>query len=143
MNIAYSLTAYPAGKLSDRIGRRGLMAFGLLVLIGSDLLLAFAENIWWVFAGAALWGLHLGLTQGILSALIADATAPHLRGTAFGVFGLISGVSILLASLLAGCLWQQFGADSAFFSGALIATVSLVGFLLASPNLQFQSRKAG
>ena len=143
MNIAYSLTAYPAGKLSDRIGRRGLMAFGLLVLIGSDLLLALAGNIWWVFAGAALWGLHLGLTQGLLSALIADATAPHLRGTAFGVFGLVSGVSILLASLLAGWLWQQFGADATFFGGALIAAVSLVGFLLASPNLQFHGRMAG
>jgi MFS family permease len=143
MNIAYSLTAYPAGKLSDRIGRRGLMAFGLLVLIGSDLLLALAGNIWWVFAGAALWGLHLGLTQGLLSALIADATAPHLRGTAFGVFGLVSGVSILLASLLAGWLWQQFGADATFFGGTLIAAVSLVGFLLASPNLQFHGRMAG
>ncbi|ALC16298.1 putative arabinose efflux permease, MFS family [Desulfuromonas soudanensis] len=143
MNIAYSLTAYPAGKLSDRIGRRGLMAFGLAVLITSDLLLALAGNIWWVFAGAALWGLHLGLTQGILSALIADATVPQLRGTAFGVFGLISGVSILLASLLAGWLWQQFGADATFFGGALFAAVALVGFLLVNSNLQSENKKTG
>jgi len=143
MNITYSLTAYPVGQLSDRIGRQGLMAFGLLMLIGADLLLALAGNFWWVFAGAALWGLHMGLTQGLLSALVADATAPQLRGSAFGVFGLISGVSILLASLLAGWLWQHYGAASAFLSGALIAAASLAGFQMLSSGRQFQDRKAG
>jgi len=141
LNIAYSLTAYPVGQLSDRIGRKGLMAFGLLVLIGADLLLAFAGNFWWVFAGATLWGLHMGLTQGLLSALVAEATAPQLRGTAFGVFGLISGVSILLASLLAGWLWQHYGAAAAFSSGAIIAAFSLVGFLSVSFDGQPQSQK--
>lgn len=140
MNIAYSLTAYPVGQLSDRIGRKGLMAFGLLVLIGADLLLAFAGNFWWVFAGATLWGLHMGLTQGLLSALVAEATAPQLLGTAFGVFGLISGVSILLASLLAGWLWQYYGAAAAFSSGAIIAAFSLIGFLSVSFDGQPQSQ---
>ena len=130
MNIAYSLTSYPVGKLSDRIGRKGLMALGLLVLVGADLVLALAGNLWWMFAGAAFWGLHLGLTQGLLSALVADATTPQLRGTAFGVFGLVSGISLLLASLLAGWLWQNFGAAATFSCGATIAALALIGFLL-------------
>jgi len=143
MNIAYSLTAYPVGRLSDRLGRRGLMAAGLLVLIVADLMLAFAGSLWWVFAGAALWGLHMGLTQGLLSALVADATTPQLRGTAFGVFGLVSGVSILLASLLAGWLWQHYGAVTAFSCGATIAALSLVGFLLVNSDEQHQIKKSG
>jgi len=129
MNMAYSLTAYPVGKISDRLGRHGLMALGLIVLIGSDVLLALAENLWLVFAGTALWGLHMGLTQGLISAMIADAASPEKRGTAFGIFGLISGVALLLASLLAGWLWQNFGAPATFWGGALIAAFALFGFL--------------
>jgi len=118
------------GLLSDRIGRTGLLAFGLLVLIASDLLLGLEGNLWWMFAGAALWGLHRGLTQGLLSALVADAATPQLRGTAFGVFGLVSVVAILIASLLAGWLWQHYGVATTFFNGALIAGLALIGFLL-------------
>ncbi len=129
MNVAYSLTAYPVGRLSDRIGRQGLMAFGLIVLIGSDVLLAMAGGLWLVFAGAALWGLHLGLTQGLLAALIADASSPDLRGTAFGVFGLVSGMALFSASLLAGWLWQNYGAPATFWGGAVIAACALCGFL--------------
>ena len=130
MNIAYSLTAFPAGKLSDRIGRKGLMACGLLVLIAADLLLGMAGTLWQVFLGTGLWGLHLGLTQGLLSAWIADAANPDLRGTAFGVFGLCNGMAILIASVLAGWLWQQFSPGVTFFSGAFIAAAALLGFML-------------
>ncbi len=98
MNITYTLSAYPVGVLSDRIGRTGLLSVGLLVLIGSDLLLALASNIRLVLAGAAFWGLHLGLTQGLLSTLVAETTTPQLRGTAFGVFGLLTGIALFLAS---------------------------------------------
>ena len=129
MNIAYSLTAYPVGKLSDRIGRQGLMAVGLIVLIGSDVLLALAGDFWLVIAGAAMWGLHMGLTQGLISALVADAIPPEVRGTAFGVFGLISGMALLSASVLAGWLWQNFGASATFFGGALIALLTFFVFL--------------
>ncbi|MEJ2033283.1 MAG: MFS transporter [Deltaproteobacteria bacterium] len=129
MNIVYTLTAYPVGHLSDRIGRNGLMAMGLTVLIGSDLLLAFAGNVWLVLLGAAFWGLHLGLTQGLLSALVADAAGPRQRGTAFGIFGLVSGVALLLASLVAGWLWENFGAPATFFNGAVLAGFALAGFL--------------
>lgn len=134
MNIAYSLTAYPAGLLSDRVGRGGLMASGLLVLIGADLLLALAGQFWWVLAGAVLWGVHMGLTQGLLAALVADAVPVLLRGTAFGMFSLASGVALLFASLLAGWLWQAFGAPTTFFSGAIITGLALVGFSLLAPG---------
>ena len=130
MNIVYTLTAYPAGYLSDRIGRTGLMAMGLLMLIISDLLLATAGQVWLVLVGAGCWGLHMGLTQGLLSALVADSAAPQRRGTAFGVFGLISGVALLLASLLAGWLWQNFGAATTFFGGAGLAVFALGGFVM-------------
>ncbi len=136
MNVAYSLTAYPVGHLSDRVGRQGLMAIGLLVLIGSDLLLALAGSVWVVLAGAALWGLHMGLTQGLISALVADAVPPEVRGTAFGVFGLVSGMALLLASLLAGWLWQNLGAPATFWGGAVIASVALCGFLSLAENVQ-------
>lgn len=129
MNIAYSLTAYPAGRISDRFGRQGLMALGLVILIGSDVLLALAENLWLIAAGTALWGVHMGLTQGLLSALIADAAPSRARGAAFGIFGLISGVALFLASLLAGWLWQHHGAPSTFWGGAFITGLALLGFL--------------
>lgn len=129
MNVAYSLTAYPAGLLSDRVGRRGLMGLGLMVLVISDSLLAMAVGPLLVFAGAVLWGVHMGLTQGLISALIADATTADLRGTAFGMFGLISGLALLIASLLAGWLWQQFGAPATFCGGALLAALALCCYL--------------
>jgi MFS family permease len=102
------------------------MAVGLLVLIVSDVLLALAGGVWQVFSGAALWGLHMGFTQGLISALIADAISPEVRGTAFGLFGLISGMALLSASLLAGWLWQNFGAPATFLGGALIAVLTLL-----------------
>lgn len=129
MNIAYSLTAYPVGHLSDKIGRQGLMAVGLIVLIVADILLALAGGFWLVLAGAAFWGLHMGLTQGLISALIADTISAEVRGTAFGVFGLVSGMALLSASVLAGWLWQSFGASATFFGGAFIAVLTLYMFL--------------
>jgi MFS family permease len=139
MNIAYSLTAYPVGHLSDKIGRQGLMAVGLIVLIVSDVLLALAGGFWLVFAGAACWGLHMGLTQGLISALIADVISPEVRGTAFGVFGLVSGMALLLASILAGWLWQNFGAPATFLGGAFIAVLTLFVFL----SLYYRSKNQG
>lgn len=128
MNIAYSLTSYPVGWLSDRIGRQGLLAAGLVALIGADALLALADRPGTALAGAALWGVHMGLTQGLLAALIADAVTPDLRGTAFGFFGLISGLALFLASVLAGWLWQHYGIPATFWTGAGIAAVALLGF---------------
>lgn len=133
MSLVYAASAYPAGRIQDRLGARPLLVFGLVALILADLLLARAESLTAVFAGIALWGLHMGLTQGVLAALIAATAPARLRGTAFGVFGLISGVAALLASVVAGLLWDRAGAGATFLAGAIFATIALAAFLLIKP----------
>jgi MFS family permease len=135
MNVVYALSAYPAGELSDRFGRTGLIVAGLLALIAADILLAVSAGIAVLMLGIGLWGLYLGLTQGVMSALVADTAPTALRGTAFGLFNLVSGVAMLLASLIAGWLWDQFGAPAPFIASAMFATVALVGWLLRSRQL--------
>ena len=122
--LFYLLSAYPVGRLSDRIGRHGLLAAGLGLLIGADLLLALGSSLPWVLLGVALWGLHLGFTQGLLAAMVADSAPAELRGTAFGVFNLLSGLAMLVASVLAGWLWQTFGAAICFYSGGAFAALA-------------------
>jgi MFS family permease len=128
MNVVYAITAYPAGYLSDRFGRTGLLAIGLAFLVVSDLVLAFSPNGWIVALGAAVWGLHLGLTQGLLSTLVADTAQANLRATAFGIFNLASGIALLIANLIAGELWDLIGASSTFFTGAFFALFALIIF---------------
>jgi MFS family permease len=125
MSLTYSLSAYPAGVLSDRWNPRALLACGLALLIAADALLGASTSMIALFAGVAVWGLHMGFTQGILAAMVAEAAPPALRGTAFGVFNLASGVSMLLSSALAGWLWDRGGASVTFFAGAAIALLPL------------------
>jgi len=127
MNVVYAASAYPMGALSDRYDRRLLLAAGFLVLIIADIVLAFAPGIWVVMLGIGLWGLHMGMTQGLLAALVADTAPTDLRGTAFGLFNLASGVALLLASLIAGLLWELIGPSATFFAGAAFTAVGLVG----------------
>ena len=129
MSMVYSLSSYPAGVLSDRIGRFGLLAAGLAVLIAADLVLATATSVIAVMAGVALWGLHMGLTQGILATLVADTVPEDLRGTGFGAFNLVSGAALLAASVIAGVLWDWAGAT--FLAGAGFAAAALAGFAIA------------
>ncbi len=129
MNLVYSLTAYPVGRLSDRLGRTGLVAVGLAVLILADLVLASAVNARHVAAGVGLWGLHLGLTQGLLSAMVADTAREEMRGTAFSLFSLAGGLAMLIASVTAGWLWEAFGAPATFFAGAAFAVAALAAYL--------------
>ena len=129
MNLVYALSAYPAGLVSDRLSRPALMAVGLLVLIAADLTLAGATGTGMLMGGVALWGLHMGLTQGLLSTLIADTAPVELRGTAFGFFHLATGLATLLASVLAGGLWTTFGAPATFLAGALLTALALPGLL--------------
>jgi MFS family permease len=136
MNIFYALTAYPSGRLSDRLGRTGLITAGLLPLIASDVVLAMARAPWQVAAGASLWGLHMGLTQGLLAAMVADASPSDIRGTAFGVFSLASGIAVLLGNLTAGWLWDRFGAPATFYAGAGLAGCALIGFMLVAPGVR-------
>jgi MFS family permease len=128
MSLVYALAAYPAGKLSDRLGRPRLLAAGLVMLVLADLLLAQASSLTPVFIGAGLWGLHMALTQGVFSAWVADSCEAHVRGTAFGLYGLISGIAVLLASLIAGWLWEQYGAPATFYTGGGFALLTLLGF---------------
>jgi MFS family permease len=126
MNVVYTIVAYPAGLLSDRTNRINVLAAGLLLLILADILLAIDGGLIVVMAGVALWGAHMGFTQGLLSALLADASPPELRGTAFGIFNLISGLALLVASVAAGALWQRFGASATFLSGAALTAIALL-----------------
>jgi MFS family permease len=129
MNVVYAVTALPAGSLSDRMDRRIVLAASLIALIFADLILAFWGSIAGVLTGVALWGLHMGLSQGLLAALIADTSPEALRGTAFGVFNLLSGAAMLVASLIAGFLWEAFGASTTFLAGAGFSTLTLMGLV--------------
>ena len=126
MNLVYALSAYPAGALSDRMSRLTLLSVGTVFLVAADLVLAAANSVAALFIGAALWGLHLGSSEGLLSALVADNCPEDLRGTGFGVFNLLSSVALLLASVLAGFLWAVLGPGSTFIASAALAGVSLV-----------------
>ena len=132
MSLVYAASAYPAGRLQDRIGARPLLLCGLLVLIAADLVLAFGSTLVAIFLGIGMWGLHMGLTQGVLAALISATAPDRLRGTGFGLFGLITGLASLLASVLAGLLWDRIGAQATFLAGAAFAAAAFVAFLLVN-----------
>ena len=127
MNLVYAAAAYPFGKLSDRVSHTRLLAWGLVVLILSDVLLATAQHWTLVIAGVAVWGIHMGMTQGLLSAMVADATPADLRGTAYGVFHLASGLAMLVASAVAGLLWDAVGPAATFWAGGVFAVLCLAG----------------
>jgi MFS family permease len=124
MSIVYTLTSYPVGRLSDRMSRTTLLALGMLALTAADVALASADGYGMLFTGIALWGLHMGMTQGILATLITDVAPTQYRATAFGMFNLLSGAGLLAASALAGWLWDRQGPAATFWAGALIALVS-------------------
>ena len=129
MNIVYMLAAYPAGTATDEGHHPKLLIAGLFALVAADIVLARAASPMIVLAGAALWGLHMALTQGTLSKLVADATPSDLRGTGFGVFNLITGISTLFASLIAGALWSTTGPSATFLAGAAFATAAAIGLM--------------
>jgi MFS family permease len=134
MSLVYTLSSYPAGALSDRLGRRGVLVAGLAVLVVADVVLAGAHDATAALVGAALWGLHMGLTQGVLGAFVADHAPRDFRGTAFGVFSLASGIALLVASALAGALWDGWGASVTFIAGAMFAALcGIASFALPRP----------
>ena len=141
MNIFYSIFAYPAGVAADRFSARILLVFGLGLGVNEPVdlvVLAIAFSPWITFAGAAFWGLHMAFTQGLLSKLVADTAPSDLRGTAFGVFNLVSGVALFLASFIAGSLWTAFGASATFITGASFAIIAAMGLLLYRPKTRSQ-----
>jgi MFS family permease len=134
MNLIYSASAYPFGKLSDRMSHKKLLALGLAMLIAADLVLASSNHWSVVLAGVALWGVHMGITQGLLATMVADTAPPDLRGTAYGFFNLMSGIAMLVASGLAGLLWDRLGASFTFYAGAVFSLIALLGLIW--PNLR-------
>jgi MFS family permease len=138
MNAVYAASAYPFGRLSDRMDHRRLLAAGLVVLVAADAVLGLATGWPAVLLGVALWGVHMGMTQGLLATMVAATAPADRRGTAFGCFNLVSGVSMLAASVLAGLLWDAHGAPATFGVGALLSGLTLAGLMLtraAAPPL--------
>jgi MFS family permease len=131
MNVVYALGAYPAGALSDRLGRGGLLTIGIACLMVADVVLALGTSITLVMVGVALWGLHMALTQGLFASLVADTAPSDLRGTAFGVFNFAGGIAMLIASVLAGGLWDAYGPAATFLAGAGLTAVALIGLIPA------------
>lgn len=136
MNLVYAGSAYPFGKLSDRLSHTLLLCLGLVVLIAADLVLASVDHWGGVLAGVALWGIHMGMTQGLLAAMVAHAAPAELRGTAFGFFNLMSGLAMLAASVIAGILWDRLGAAFTFYAGAGFCVLSLVAVVLRKNALR-------
>jgi MFS family permease len=127
MNVVYALAAYPAGVLSDHANRTTILGLGFGLLVVADLVLAFTKGLAGVATGVALWGLHMGFTQGLLATLVADTAPPELRGTAYGIFNLLCGLATLVASVVAGALWDSFGPQSTFLGGAAFTAIALAG----------------
>jgi len=126
MSLVYSATAYPFGKLSDSMRRGRLLGWGLCVLVAADLVLARATGLVGLFVGIGLWGVHMGMTQGLLATMVADTAPDDLRGTAYGFFNLVAGLAMLFASVLAGLLWEAAGSAATFYAGAALCAVALV-----------------
>jgi MFS family permease len=132
MNVVFALTAYPMGRLADRVNPMVLLAAGLVVLVSADLVLALSPGLATTAIGVALWGLHMGMTQGVMAAMVAATAPPELRGTAFGFFNLVSGVATLIASVVAGLLWDTYGSAFTFYAGAGFAIAAFAIFLVGS-----------
>jgi MFS family permease len=129
MNVIYAALAYPFGKLSDSMSHTRLLALGLAVLVAADLVLATDDHWTTVLIGVALWGVHLGITQGLLARMVADVTPADLRGTAYGFFNLMSGFAMLIASVMAGLLWDRLGASFTFYAGAAFCVIAALGLV--------------
>jgi len=130
MNVVYALAAYPAGALSDRANRLSILAVGFGFLVAADLVFAFTSGLGSTAVGVTLWGLHMGFTQGLLASLVADTAPPELRGTAYGIFNLLGGLALLVASVLAGTLWDSIGPRATFLTGAAFTGLALVGLAI-------------
>jgi MFS family permease len=126
MNLVYAACAYPFGKLADKVSHTQLLAWGVVLLIAADALLAYSNQGVWVWAGIGLWGLHMAMTQGLLATMVADTAPDDLRGTAYGFFNLVSGLAMLIASGLAGWLWDQWGAPFTFMAGIVFSVLALL-----------------
>jgi MFS family permease len=134
MNVVYALAAYPFGKLSDRFSHAKLLGLGLIALVAADVMFAWSAEWVCVWIGISLWGLHMGMTQGLMARMVADTTPPHLRGTGYGFFNLVSGLAMLLASVLAGLLWERYGPAQTFIAGAVFSALAMAAIIFRRPE---------
>ena len=134
MNVVYAACAYPFGKLADRVSHQKLLTLSLLVLVAADVILALATNWGALLVGVALWGVHMGMSQGLLAAMVADHAPAELRGTAYGFFNLVSGIAMLISSVLAGLLWDVWGASTTFWAGAGFCILAIVALCIKRPT---------
>jgi MFS family permease len=140
MNVVYAIGAYPAGILSDRASAKTLLIWGIGFLIAADLIFASTTGLLSAFIGICLWGIHMAMTQGLLAKLVADNSPVRLRGSAFGLFYLVTGLSLLAASVAAGLIWDRFGSDTSFLTGAFFAVVSALMLAVLYPDERTPSR---
>jgi MFS family permease len=141
MNVVYAIAAYPAGVMSDRVNRLTVLAIGIVLLVTADIALALLPSIAGAAFGVVLWGLHMGLTQGLLAAVVADTSPAELRGTAYGFFNLLVGLAMLAASVIAGALWDAAGPKGTFLAGAGFALAALAGLLVVHGKIDKKSRR--
>jgi len=134
MNVVYAACAYPFGKLADRVSHQKLLTLSLLVLVAADVILALSTNWGALLVGVALWGVHMGMSQGLLAAMVADHAPAELRGTAYGFFNLVSGIAMLISSVLAGLLWDVWGASTTFWAGAGFCIFAIVALCIKKPT---------
>lgn len=138
MSLTYPISAYPFGKLADSMSHTKLLTIGVLVLIMADIVLAMNDHWSFLILGVSLWGLHMGMTQGLLATMVADTSPIDLRGTAYGFFNLASGLMMFVASVLAGYLWDKFGPASTFYMGAVFCVTALIGLIFRHMYLSKQ-----
>jgi MFS family permease len=143
MNVVYATTAYPFGRVSDRMNHSRLLTWGLMVLIAADLVLGAHDHWGTVLVGVVLWGVHMGITQGLLATMVADTAPADLRGTAYGCFNLACGLSLLIASVTAGVLWDRLGAAVTFYTGALVCLFAIAGIALYPAHQKRPSAASG
>lgn len=140
MNVIYALSSYPAGVLSDYGNRKTVLLIGVIFLILADVTLGFGANLWILFLGVVFWGLHMGFTEGILAAMISDNTSRSMRGTAFGIYNFVSGLGMFGGNLIAGLLWDHYGASSTFITGAILSLLAFIailfGYVKNNPQIQ-------
>lgn len=136
MSFTFAISAYPFGKLADQMSHSKLLIIGILILMVADILLAINHHWIALIAGVSLWGIHMGMTQGLLATMIADVAPVDLRGTAYGFFNLASGLMMLVASMLAGFLWEYYGPSMTFYAGAGFCVLALIGLVIRTIHLE-------
>jgi len=129
-NAVYAAASYPAGVISDRVGRKRVMVAGLAIFAAVYAGFGFAGKAGWIWPLFAVYGLYQGLTDGTSRALVVELVSAEHRGTALGVYSMTTGLAALPASVIAGILWQRLGPGAPFLYGGAMAALACAGLVL-------------